>query len=90
MQNKKGCGCGSAPLTARPAMAGHERAPTPQNVREFLERRVRVGATHGSPARSRTIDQIVADSFEADRSNVSRVENIRAPGPNGTTLPPLY
>jgi hypothetical protein len=75
MKTKKGCGCGSKPDAQR-AM--------PQDVREFMERRARPGRQ--APA----IDEIVAQAFDSDRPNTSRAENIRAPGPNGTTLPPLY
>ncbi|CAG0949026.1 hypothetical protein PLCT2_00066 [Planctomycetaceae bacterium] len=72
---KKGCGCGSKPDAQR---------PMPQDVREFMQRRARPGRQ--GPA----IDEIVAGAFDSDRPVVARIENIRAPGPNGTTLPPLY
>lgn len=84
MQTKRGCGCGSKPMASAAGGSG------PQDIREFLERRPRVVARHASPASPRTIDEIVAQSFDSDRPNTSKAENIRAPGPNGTALPPLY
>lgn len=83
METKKGCGCGSKPLSTPAGRPGNS------DVRDFLERRVRQ-ASRGYRAQARTIDEIVTDTFDADRPAVSRIENIRAPGPNGTALPPLY
>jgi hypothetical protein len=81
MQTKKGCGCGSKPEAQR-AM--------PQDVRGFMERRARPGLQQAYRTPTRTIDEIVTEATNTERPEVSRVENIRAPGPNGTTLPPLY
>lgn len=84
MGNKQGCGCGGNSKSSAQA--------APSDMRQFLGRQVRTrvptpGQRHGSGNILDAVSQAAGNV--AERTSVTRLDQVRAEGPDGTILPPL-
>jgi hypothetical protein len=85
MNNKPGCGCGGASKGSAQAM--------PDDMRQFLERQVRTRMPGTSQRQygGRSILDAVSEAAGnvGEGSSGTGLDQVRAQGPDGITLPPL-
>ena len=85
MGNKQGCGCGGNAKNPAQTM--------PSDVRQLIERQTRTRKPAASQAHygGRSILDAVSEAAGnvAEDSSGTRLDQVRAEGPDGTILPPL-
>ncbi len=83
MNKKPGCGCGGS--------ASSSVQSTPDDVRQFLDSQVRRRVAASPRKSTRAIDELVNEAAPAERDRpVTRMGQVRAEGPDGTPLPPIF
>ena len=83
MDKKPGCGCGGSASSPATSM--------PDDVQRFLQIQARRPVVISPRKSTRAIDELVNEAAPAERDRpVTRMGQVRAEGPDGTPLPPIF